>query len=315
MIYTIFLYQNDTGLLIYEKSFQEISTGKMEMFSSFFSAIKSVVSELVLEGSKQLKNIDLGDYTVIINTIPNFKIDLVIIADKEDSKLINKLTPKIIKLLQKYKELFISWDGDREEFNILELPLTELVMNNVKDVRKSLLGKPEHVLESIWSHKKELSEEKLNNLIQERDLLIYKIENSHTLTLKLAMSEKVVKLSEKLKDESTFMKYQDEVNRLKNEIKDTRFKLNYYLDKIKSSLNEAVDKLGTHPLHMGDYKNTYLNLYSFSTKLKLLLENGWEIYRELANKLIEKDEYSEHELSETIQALLKMSLNLDDYLN
>jgi len=178
-----------------------------------------------------------------------------------------------------------------------------------------LLEKPDQVIKSMWSHKKQLSEEKVNNLIEERDLLIYKIENTHILPFKLSMSEKVVKLSEKLKDEDTFMKYQDEVIRLSNEIKDTKFKLNYYLEKMKTSLNEAVDKLGTHPIHMGDYKNTYLNLYSFSTKLKLLLENGWEIYRDLANKLIEKDEYSENELSETIQILLKMSSKIDDYIN
>jgi len=315
MIYSIFLYQSDTGLLIYDKNFQEVNTGKLEMFSSFFSAIKSVVSELVLEGSKQLKNIELGDYTVIINTISSLNVDLVIIGDKEDSKLINKLTPKIIKLLQKYEELFLSWDGERDEFNILEHPLTELLIANVKDVRKTLLEKPDQVIKSMWSHKKQLSEEKVNNLIEERDLLIYKIENTHILPFKLSMSEKVVKLSEKLKDEDTFMKYQDEVIRLSNEIKDTKFKLNYYLEKMKTSLNEAVDKLGTHPIHMGDYKNTYLNLYSFSTKLKLLLENGWEIYRDLANKLIEKDEYSENELSETIQILLKMSSKIDDYIN
>lgn len=315
MIYTIFLYQSDTGLLIYDKSFQDISSGKMEMFSSFFSAIKSVVSELVLEGSKQLKNIELGNYSVIINTISNLNVDFVIIADKDDNKMINKLTPKIIKLLKKYEELFIAWDGDRNEFNILEQPLTELVMANVKDVRKSLLEQPEQVLKSIWSHKKQLSEEKINNLIQERDLLIYKIENTHILPLKLAMSEKVVTLSEKLKDESTFIKYQNEVTRLKKEITDTKFKLKYYLDKIKTSLNEAVNKLGSHPLYTGDYKNTYLNLYSFTTKLKLITENGWEIYRDFANKLIDKEEYSEHELSETIQTLLKMSTNIDDYIH
>jgi len=54
MIYTIFLYQSHTGLLIYDKSFQEINTGKMEMFSSFFLTIKSFVSQLVLDGSNLL---------------------------------------------------------------------------------------------------------------------------------------------------------------------------------------------------------------------------------------------------------------------
>ena len=315
MIYTIFLYQSHTGLLIYDKSFQEINTGKMEMFSSFFLTIKSFVSELVLNGSKELKNIELGDYTVLITSLSKVKVDMVIIADKEDAKAINKLIPKLIKLLQKYEQLFLSWDGNSEEFKILDHPLTELVLANVKDVKKTLLKSPEQMLKSIWAHKKKLTEEKFENLVQERDLLIYKIENAFNIPSKLAMSQTVVKLSEKLRDESTFLKYQGEVSRFKNELKDAKFKLNYYLNKIKTSLNEAIDNLGDNPIHLGDFKNSYLNLYSFSTKLKLVKENGWEIYREIASKLIDKDSLSEHELSEIIQTLLNMSTNVEDYLN
>ena len=81
------------------------------------------------------------------------------------------------------------------------------------------------------------------------------------------------------------------------------------------SLNDAIDSLENKPIHLGDYKNTYLNLYSFSTKLKLIKENGWEIYRELASKLIDKESLSDHDLSELIQNLLKMSSNIEDYLN
>jgi len=315
MIYTIFLYQSQTGLLIYNKSFQEINTGKMEMFNSFFSAIKSFVSELVLDCSKELKNIELGDYIVIITSLFKFKVDMVIIADKEDTKAINKLIPKLIKLLQKYEQQFLSWDGNSEEFKILDHPLTELVLANVKDVKKTLLKSPEQILKSIWAHKKKLTEEKFENLVQERDLLIYKIENAFNIPSKLSMSQTVVEFSEKLRDESTFLKYQGEVSRFKNELKDTKFKLNYYLNKIKTSLNETIDNLGENPIHLGDFKNSYLNLYSFSTKLKLVKENGWEIYREIASKLIDKDSLSDHELSEIIQTLLNMSTNVEDYLN
>jgi len=315
MIYTIFLYQSHTGLLIYDKSFQEINTGKMEMFSSFFSTIKSFVSELVLDGSKELKNIELGDYTVLITSLSKVKVDMVIIADKEDSKAINKLIPKLIKLLQKYEQLFLSWDGNGEELKILDQPLTELVSADVKDVKKTLLQSPEQMLKSIWAHKKKLTEEKFENLVHERDLLIYKIENAVNIPSKLAMSQTVVNLSEKLRDEITFLKYQGEVSKFKNELKDTKFKLNYYLNRIKTSLNEAIDNLGNNPNNLGDFKNSYLNLYSFSTKLKLIKENGWEIYRELASKLIDKDSLSDHELSEIIHTLLNMSTNVEDYLN
>lgn len=315
MIYTIFLYQSHTGLLIYDKSFQEINAGKMEMFSSFFLTLKSFVSELVVDGSKELKNIELGEYTVLITSLSKVKVDMVIIADKEDAKAINKLIPKLIKLLQKYEQQFLSWDGNSEEFKILDHPLTELVSANVKDVKKTLLKSPEQILKSIWAHKKKLTEEEFENLVQERDLLIYKIENTVNIPSKLAMTQTAVELSEKLQDESTFLKYQGEVNRFKNELKDAKFKLNFYLNKIKTSVNEAIDNLGNDPIHLGDFKNSYLNLYSFSTKLKLVKETGWEVYRELASKLIDKNSLSDHELSEIIQTLLNMSTNVGDYLN
>ena len=315
MIYTIFLYQSHTSLLIYDKSFQEINTGKMEMFSSFFLTLKSFVSELVLNGSKELKNIELGEYTVLITSLSKVKVDMVIIADKEDAKAINKLIPKLIKLLQNYEQFFLSWDGNSEELKILDQPLTELVSVNVKDVKKTLLKHPEQILKSIWAHKKKLTEEEFENLVQERDLLIYNIENAVNIPSKLSKAQTVVELSEKLQDDGTFLKYQDEVSRFKNELKDAKFKLNYYLNKIKTSLNEAINNLENNPMHLGDFKNSYLNLYSFSTKLKLVKENGWEIYRELASKLIDKDSLSDHELSEIIQTLLNMSTNVDDYLN
>jgi len=315
MIYTIFLYQSHTGLLIYDKSFQEINAGKMEMFSSFFLTLKSFVSQLVVDGSKELKNIELGDYTVLITSLSMVKVDMVIIADKEDTKAINKLIPKLVKLLQKYEQQFLSWDGNSEEFKILNHPLTELVLANVKDVKKTLLKSPEHILKSIWAHKKKLTEEKFENLVQERDLLIYKIEKTVNIPSKLTMAQTAVDLSEELQDENTFLKYQGEISRFKNELKDAKFKLNYYLNKINTSVNEAVDNLGDKPIHLGDFKSVYLNLYSFSTKLKLVKENGWEVYREIASKLIDKDSLSDHELSEIIQTLLNMSTNVEDYLN
>ena len=319
MIYTIFLYQSHTGLLIYDKNFQETDARNTEMFSSFISAMKTFVSEIVIDGSldrsTELTNIELSDYIVILTSLPNIKVDMVIITDKEDSKSVNKLIPKLVKFLHKYEQLFLSWDGDREEFDILDHPLTELVLANVKVVRKSLLKQPDQILRSIWAHRKQLTREAIDNLIQERDLLIYKIEKAVNLPRKVAMSKSVIDLSEKLKDEITYLKYQNELKQLNNEIKDAKFKLNYYLEGIKVSLNEAVQNLGNESIHSGDFKNAYLNLYSFSTKLKLMNENYWKIYRDMASRLIDIEALTEHELSEIIQNLLKMSYNIDDYLD
>lgn len=315
MIYTIFLYQASSGLIIYDQNFQELDTGKIELFSSFFAAIKSFISELILDESNKLKNIDLGEYSVVISSIKTLNVEVVIITDKEDTKIVNKLLPKIIKLLNKYEPQFLLWDGNRSEFNILELPLTDLVLTNVKDVRKTLLEKPDQILKSIWAQRKQISEETRENLIQERDLLIYKIEKSPLLPRNLSLSEKVVQLSEQLHDEHTFLKYQNEVNRLKNEIKDAKFKLEYYLANMKTTLTHAIEKLGSKLVSAGDYKDTYLSLYSFSTKLRLLKDKGWEMYREMANKLINKENVPGEEISQTIHDILKMSDNIEEYLD
>ena len=319
MIYTIFLYQSHTGLLIYDKNFQGVDARNTEIFNSFISAMKAFVSEIVIDGSldrsTELTNIELSDYIIILTSLPKIKVDIVIISDKEDSKSVNKLIPKLIKFLNKYEQLFLSWDGDREEFDLLDHPLTELVLTNVRMVQKSLLKQPDQILKSIWAHRKKLTREAIDNLIRERDLLIYKIEKAVNLPRKAAMSISVIDLSEKLKDEITYLKYQNELKRFNREIKDAKFKLNYYLEGIKVSLNEAVANLGDDPIHSGDFKSVYLNLYSFSTNLKLMKENDWKIYRDMASSLIDKEALTEHELSEIIRNMLKMSFNVDDYLN
>ena len=314
MIYAIFLYKASNGSLIYDQNFQELDAGKLELFSSFFSAIKTFVAELLRDESKKLKNIDLGEFSIVVSSIKNLDLDLVIITDKQDTKIVNKLLPKLLKLLIKYEAQFLAWEGDRREFIILEQPLTELVLTNIKDAKKTLLERPEQVLKSMWAHKKQLSEDLRENLIQERDLLIYKIEKSILLPRNLILSEKVVNLSEQLQDEDTFLKYQSEVNRIKEDIKDAKFKLEYYLKNMKSSLNQSIEDLGSKLISAGDYKDTYLSLYSFSTKLKVLKEDGWEIYRDLANKLIDKENVPDEEISQAIHQILELSDNVEDYL-
>ena len=314
MIYTVFLYQAQSGLLIFDKRFQGEDIAKTEMFGSFLSAMKSFISELLHDGSEEIKNIELGDYTVIITGVEKINVDLVIIADKADVKSVNKVIPKVIKLLLKYEDLFLTWDGERDKFEILDNPLTTLILNNVKGIQKSILSGPKGVMETSWSSGKQLSKEVRDNLIQERDMLIYKMENTPILPMKLAIAEKVMQLSSELKDEETYIRFKRECKSLTKEIEDTKFKLKYYLEKIRTTLNEAIEQLGDKPIHLGDYKNTYLNLYSFSTKLKLLKEKGWEIYRELASKIIEKTSLSDHELTELIKKILEMSLDVEDYL-
>jgi hypothetical protein len=316
MIYSLFLYQSKSGILMYDKNFQDVSDGKLEMFSAFFSALKSFISEMVLSGSKELKNIELGDYLVLITFINETNSDLVIIADKEDSKTINKLMPKIVKIILNYKELFINWDQSVKTFKILDQPLTELILSKKKLVEgSSLIEQQNKVLKSIWAHKKDLAEEIQQNLINEKDILQKKLSSTENLREKLALAKKLIEISERLKDDQDFIKYQREAKFIKDEMADRKLKLAYYLEKCKESLSLTIDNLGSKSLKDGDYKETYLNLYSFSTKLKNITDSDiYKKYQQFAKKLIEKDDISADELSQIISEILAMKDDIDLYL-
>ena len=324
MLYTLFLYQSTSGLLMYSKNFQEVGSGKMELFSSFFAAINSFVSELVLDGSKELQNISMGDYIIIVSAIKEVNVDIVIIADKDDSKLIYKTIPKIIKVLNEHKELLIEWKNNVRELQILDQPMSEIILSNKKligDV-KSLTEDAEEFLKSMWSQrsqlKGELDSQQRQNLYKEREFLIKKLDEGKTTNLyrKLAISNKILKISDQLREESTFLEYQEKINNLKAQISDTKIKMEYYLKQIKESITREIESLGGKTLEKGDYKDCYLSLYSFSTKLKNISEDVREFkkYRDWANKLINREEIPIEELSDVIKNVLKMPDELEAYI-
>ncbi len=130
------------------------------------------------------------------------------------------------------------------------------------------------------------------------------------------MSETLLKISEDLKNSKGFVIYQEQIKSLKDEIRDTKIKLNYYLERTKVTISLAVDSLGTRGLNEGDYKDVYLNLYSFSNKLKNIVnDDSWERYRDMGNRLINKDETPPEEISEAIKFILKMNDDIETYFN
>ena len=302
---------------MFDKNFQDISDGKLEMFSSFFAALKSFISGMILSGSKELKTIELGDYVVVITYISETEADLVVIADKEDSKIINKIIPKLVKVILNHKELFIEWDHKREQFDIIDQPLTEVIYTKKKLIEgTSFLKDQSKILEHIWTHKGDLSAEVKQNAIKERDYLISRLTNLQNLKEKLALTEKLIDLSEQLKDNEGFIKYQKEAKLIRDELKDRILKLDYYLKKTKESLNIAIYNLGNRPLKAGDYKDTYLSLYSFSSKLKNFIKDSkvWKGYQELAKTLLDKEEIAHEKLSQTINKILSMKDDIDFYI-
>ena len=321
MIYSLFLYQRESGLLLYNKVFQDVSNGKMEMFGAFFSAIKSYISEILLEGSKELRTIELGDYIIFTSLVPDTNSDLVIIADKEDYKLLKRLFLKIIKIILNHKELFIEWRADVNEFLILDQPLTDLIYS-----KKQLLGESgsgsikdfniKKILKSISSQKREVSEQSKLNLIKERDYLISRLKRVNNYFQKLTIIEKLIEISENVKDYDGSIKYKNEAKILRDTIEDAKIKLNFFLKKVKTLLTEAVNQLGKKSLKEGDYNEAYLNLYSFTQKLTNLSSPLIKKkYQGLARKLSNKDDISDNELSQTIALILNMDDKIEEYFD
>lgn len=319
MIYSLFLYQRESGLLLYNKVFQDVSDGKMEMFGAFFSAIKSYISEILLEGSKELRTIELGDYIIFTLLVPETNSDLVIIANKEDYKLLKRLFPKIIKIILNHKELFIEWRADVNEFLILDQPLTDLIYSKKQLIGESGSGSIKDfsikkILKSISSQKREASEQLKLNLIKERAYLISRLKRVNNYFQKLTIIEKLIEISENVKDNDGSIKYRNEAKILRKKIEDTKIKLNFFLNKVKTLLTEAVNQLGNKSLKEGDYNEAYLNLYSFTQKLTNLSSPLIKKkYQELARKLSNKDNISDNELSQTIALILNMDDKIEEY--
>ncbi len=317
MLYSIFLYQTKSGLLIFDKSFQEISKTKIELFSSFFSAIKSFIQQMLLDGSKDLKNIELGNYLVKITTIPEINVDLVLIIDQDDNKKANKMIPKIIKILLTHRELFRDWDGNLRLFDILDHPITELIASEKSLLdEKTLTDNQIEILKSIWSRKGELLPQELESILKEKQFLEKRLNRVENLLRKKNIIEKIIEITHQIKDDKGYLQSQKILQKVENEINDTRFKIKYYLKSAKESLSNSLEKLGQKPLIQGDYKDTFLNLYSFGTKIqKISSGEGYQKFKEMANLLLEKDESRESELSQVIKDILNLKEeDINDYL-
>ena len=170
MIQSLYLFQSNSKNLLYNKKFQ--SDEKLEMFSSFFSALQTFVSELTTSSSESLSTIELGEYYVLISRIPEATSDLVIIIDREDIREAEKMIPKIVEIIIDHIDLFINWDHKPEVLEMFDLKIIQLILSNKKLISESsLTANQSSILKSIWDQKGALSELLRENLLVERENL------------------------------------------------------------------------------------------------------------------------------------------------
>ncbi|MHA2186158.1 MAG: hypothetical protein ACXAAI_14290, partial [Promethearchaeota archaeon] len=288
MIQSLYFFQSNSRNLLYNKNFQ--SDEKMEMFSSFFGALQTFVSELTTSTTESLSTIELGEYLVLISRVPEVSSDLVIIIDKEDNKEAQKLIPKIVKIVMNYQDLFVNWDKDLEMLEKFDLKIVELILSNKKLISESSMTIDQSsILKSIWELKGTLSDQIRETLLKKKEKLtaIYLTEENYLK--KYETAKRLIKISEKLRDDEKFIEYEIEAKSLRDEIKDRRLRLQYYLDMVKESLE------------FSRYAETYSYLYSFCLKLKNFTDpQVIEKYTALAKVVLNREKITTEEFREAV---------------
>jgi len=318
MLYFLFLYQIESGELLYEKEFQADIDSHMDLFGSFFSALKLFVSEMVNDGIRDLQTIGLGDLMASIIRILEANIDLVIIAEKDDKKEIQKLSLKLKSIVLNYKELFLENAVKSEDFEKFDKEINDIILSHRKILDpNSLIEKQRDFLKSIWDQRGKISDqlrEERKDLENERTIIVTKLLKENNVLKKLSLCKLILELSDKLEDEQFFLEYQKKAKIIANEINDQKIRLKYYLTRAKESLKVTLDTFGESNLIEGDFKEVYSNLYSFSSKLKNFAPiEVYEKYYHLASKLINRKEISSEEFSLVIYEINYMDENIESY--
>jgi len=318
MLYFLFLYQIESGELLYEKKFQVDIDSHMDLFGSFFSALKMFVSEIADEDIDELKTIGLGNLMASIIRILEANIDLVIIAEKDDKKEIQKLSSKLKIIVLNYKELFLVDNVKSEDFENFDKEINDIVLSHRKILDPDvLIEKQKDFLKTIWDQRGKISDqlrEDRKDLENERTVIINKLLIENNVLKKLSLCKLILEISDKLEDEQFFLEYQKKEKIIATEINDQKIRLKYYLNRVMESLKGTLDTFGKRTLLEGDFKEVYSNLYSFSSKLKNFSSvEVYEKYYHLANKLIKRKGISPKEFSLIIDEVSKMDENIESY--
>ena len=318
MLYFLFLYHIESGELFYEKDFQADIDSQMDLFGSFFSALKIFISSMTNEATEQLSTIGLGSLIASIFRILDVNIDLVIIAEGVDKKEIQKLTPKLKSIILNYKELFLVDAVKSEDFENFDKEINDIIISHRKIIDPNvLIEKQKGLLKSIWDQRGKISDqlrEKRKDLENERTIIVNTLSEENNVFNKFSLCKLILKLSDKLEDEQFFLEYQKKAKIFANEINDQKLRLKYYLNQAKKWLKLALNSLGGRTRINGDFKEVYVNLYSFSSKLKGFAPvEVYEKYYHLARKLVNRKGISPEEFSLVIDEISNMDENIESY--
>ena len=220
-------------------------------------------------------------------------ITIVTIESMRMPKLKKRMNPKINEIIFNHQDLFINWDRKPEKLEMFDLKIIQLILTDKKLIAGSSLTTDQStLLKSIWEQKGTLSEQLREDLLKEREDLSLQYLIEQNFIKKYEISKKLIEISEKLHDDEKFIEYQTESKSLKDEIKDRKIRLQYYLDKVKESLDYSK------------YAETYSYLYSFCIKLENFADPNFILkYKTLAKSLLNRDKIPKEEFKQHLQEI------------
>ncbi|MFW9898863.1 MAG: hypothetical protein ACFFDO_06340 [Candidatus Thorarchaeota archaeon] len=305
MLSGFFIFESKTGTLLYDKVFfLEMDDEKLEMFQSFLIALKTFIARMQFDGSSTLKAINLGEYHVVLTHITDTNSELVMVMDEEDEKSSSKIVQQIKGIIINNKDLFIEPERTSEQFKQFDDEVNNLIRSSTKVIDATILEQKVNVFKSIWAQRGEISANLRDELINEKEDLVAKLESENNLLKKSRIYERLLDIFEKLNETDELLNYQKISKEVKDEVKDRQIKLKYYLGKTKEALKEK------------NYKEAYLNLYSFSSKLKNMAKSHIQKkYNDLAKLIMDKNELPKIEFSQIISEILMMPDKIEEYFS
>ncbi len=315
VLYNIFIYESATGLLVWDRNFDPTSKQQLEMFSSFFSAIRTFLKEVILKGStgEELKNIEMGTHLIMLFAIKDLGLDLVFIADRDDEKNIKRVATKIAETLSAQKDLFTKpFDGEVSRFMALSAPIMAILsaQKGLIDQTKSLLEDHELIIRKLFAKRGKLDPSEELALRSELDRLQKEMMNTRNLFIKHRILDQKMQIEQRIADSEKFLASSRLYRNLVGEIEEVHYKLNYWLKETKEALHNALNSINNtqKSAQEADYKHVFRNLMDFAENIKKIADDQVAVrFRVLARYFIDKDRIPPEILLRSISEVINLS--------
>lgn len=284
------------------------------MFSSFFSAIKTFLREMILKGSSgdDLKNIEVGTHLIMLFSLKNLRLDLVFIADSDDEKYIKKVAPKIADILNTHKDLFTNaFDGEISRFAALSQPIMTALstQKGLIDQAKSLLEDHELIIRRLFAKRGKLDPSEELALRSEMERLQKELPSTRNLFIKHRILDQIIQVEQRIADSENFLATSRVQRNVAAEIEDVHYKLNYWLRETKNALHKALESIENtqKSAQDADYKHVFRNLMDFAENIKKIADDQVATrFRVLARYFIDKDKIPSEVLLKSISEVIHL---------